>query len=471
MKIIDLKENYPLVYKAALKNQKEVLDTLDDKTSIEDAFTWRDTVEGWDFWYCIEKKNFSEAKVFCPHLFEEIESKLEVVNCTTQEEWDFVFKTTYPGIRYYGEDIIKHRYPNGDGCLNLDSVGHCDIKYYVQFNYKIYSFKEWCDKFGHKPDFDIPKEWIPEIGEYAVMENAGGWGYSPKNNGCIAVITDVFKHTYCNGVATYKISGEVINPNVKTQLKFIGIPLVSSIKELICRKALSHEVPFIEPQEEVDNKDTINAEELLAEAKRRYPVGTEFLSTYQGDKNEVKSLSYEKNLSYEKSTLNVEVIQNSSGGWVYSHGKWAEIISTPTQPIWKTEDLTGRYFKALIDNPNGNNYKLGDYIKVRNSTNDGFASTNGKYFTHYGRDWAKYGIQLMPIWFDPDSMFTWYNIASAHISDPNMLEKEAKGIKEYPLKPSECVVTPKKHQVNKFPAINTGDFNIRKSKKRRVSLI
>jgi hypothetical protein len=88
---------------------------------------------------------------------EEPKYAYEVVHCTTQEEWDFVHKT----IKSTQDNWFAHeRYGKGKSfCINIKSPEHSEtVKYYENLNAKIYSFQEWCDKFGHKPDFIKPKE-------------------------------------------------------------------------------------------------------------------------------------------------------------------------------------------------------------------------------------------------------------------------------------------------------------------------
>ncbi len=74
---------------------------------------------------------------------------------------------------------------------------------------------------------------------------------------------------------------------------------------------------------------TKEQEELLAEARRRYPVGTVFKSTHQG------SIVTRKSGEHWDDVVNssINVIWNGRShngeGWLYKNGIWAEIISTP----------------------------------------------------------------------------------------------------------------------------------------------
>lgn len=97
-------------------------------------------------------------------------------------------------------------------------------------------------------------EYTPQVGDYVVMEKAGGWGYSPDNNGCVAIVNRIGK-TRVEGAEVFSIWGEVINPNKDKVVKFNSIPQFGYGKEVIFRKALPHEIPGsnakIEPQQQV----------------------------------------------------------------------------------------------------------------------------------------------------------------------------------------------------------------------------
>jgi hypothetical protein len=119
-----------------------------------------------------------------------------------------------------------------------DGSGQVYSSYYKDY-YKP-STKEAYDKYHSK---STDTNWIPEVGEYAVMVDAGGWSYSFDNNGCVAKITEVNAKQFYNGVKTYTIAGKLINPKTSDYNSFNSIPLINSDKKLICRKALPHEIP------------------------------------------------------------------------------------------------------------------------------------------------------------------------------------------------------------------------------------
>lgn len=72
-------------------------------------------------------------------------------------------------------------------------------------------------------------------------------------------------------------------------------------------------------------------QDLLEEAKRRYPIGTIFASTLSPS----HSICNVKDLEYEIRHLSRHdfIIQNSNGGWVYERGRWADIHILPDIPL------------------------------------------------------------------------------------------------------------------------------------------
>lgn len=90
------------------------------------------------------------------------------------------------------------------------------------------------------------KHWIPEVGEHAVMLHAGGYGYHPDNNGCVALIKSVGTRTLGSGskkCTVPSIEGTILNPKRSTDsVNFTNIPVHLENNEIICRKATSQEI-------------------------------------------------------------------------------------------------------------------------------------------------------------------------------------------------------------------------------------
>ena len=195
--------------------------------------------------------------------------------------------TTYPkNIAFRGTtntDLQKHidSYFTTLGGINLEGLKYTSSNYYyfidnsgkiirasilpagyierepVVLGYN-FSWKEDQFKPSTKEAYEAQNTYLkaaedtPQVGDYVVMEKAGGWGYSPDNNGCVAIVNKV-KKTIAYGIEVFSIWGEVINPNEDLAVKFSDIPQFGD-KKVIFRKALPHEIPSsnvkVDPQQQ-----------------------------------------------------------------------------------------------------------------------------------------------------------------------------------------------------------------------------
>jgi len=73
-------------------------------------------------------------------------------------------------------------------------------------------------------------------------------------------------------------------------------------------------------QESEMNREQDEIEKLFRQARIIYPIGTKFLSTYEGDEAIVGDHDFEW-------IPGSKAVQNSDGGWVYSNREWAKIVS------------------------------------------------------------------------------------------------------------------------------------------------
>ena len=184
-------------------------------------------------------------------------------------------------------------------------------------------------------------DYVPQVGDYVVMERAGGWGYSPDNNGCLAIISQisnrVIEHIKGSSV-TFSISGEVINPNKDRAVKFSSVPQFGYDKEVIFRKALPHEVPGsnvkTEPQQQFEASPTAAVSESPLEiCKRKYKKGMLVRSA-----EEYGVFSGEFVIDVDPSEFYYTINGVASGvayfasrGWLYLDGKFAEILEEPKE--------------------------------------------------------------------------------------------------------------------------------------------
>ena len=295
--------------------------------------------------------------------------KYEVVHTETQEQWDFVCKIqNYENINWssYGKE----------SCINLSEKGYADKDgiAYGNGQAKIYSFEEWLDKFGHKSEYlkqnqqldkfpneghcksldkdlinylietrgttdckgskdrsegvgwnytsywylrdcnnsNKPKyeleqlskffnkkqeQWTPQVGDYVITE-----GYSGRYDGRILKIIKIDSNRY------YYF--EVFDRGYYDKTHNFS-------KKSISRKALPHEIPTQE----------LSKEDLLAEAKRRFPIGTQFKTAKTRVLRTVNSNI--KIFSVNPLTLTCETEEATQKAAVYIDGTWAEIVEEP----------------------------------------------------------------------------------------------------------------------------------------------
>lgn len=207
----------------------------------------------------------------------------------------------------FGEWIYQYR-PDGDKKLSnykaVSKKSNAIFTYgYVSSNSDIVSIKKADMKEVHKYFPVTEVEWKPQIGEYVAMIKAGGWGYDPGNNGCIGKITEV-KPGEAYGFKTYRINGEIINPN-NGDKTFFDIPIRSETVTY-CRKATDEEVKAVlgKVSEKLAFKDTselyIKGIDPIGKDPKHFEVGSIIKGTlikFEGQK-EVQGMLYKEGPDY-----------------------------------------------------------------------------------------------------------------------------------------------------------------------------
>ena len=138
--------------------------------------------------------NLNEIQQYLPdgHIdkfpIESEKPKYEVIHCTTQEEWNFVLTKDNPFKRLkVSEEQWKTYGKNSVIFINHSRWTKTALDWAKSHNAKIYSFQEWCDKFGYKPDFMSKKEEY-KVGSYVVVHNLAKIS-SNAQIGSLAIIT------------------------------------------------------------------------------------------------------------------------------------------------------------------------------------------------------------------------------------------------------------------------------------------
>lgn len=275
---------------------------------------------------CFRKATEEEVKI---HESKKTEQKVkyydyEVVHCTTQEEWNFVnskLKTDFKldNSAWY---VYKEK-----SCKMYTTRQYSTIDYYKNHNSLILSFQEWCDKFYHTNPFKVKSD---ELKPEDLVE--GQWY---ELNTSIRWIVK-FKSMHGRAITTSKCS----TPHDNYTDKFGGgISTYSNLKH-----ANMEEVYRLFPEERPEEvSKTPSSIDLLEEAKRRYPIGTKFHPAHLDNTSEyciVTNINFYKRgnvivaKTNEGDDYNLGSIygNTSYNRIVYSNGKWAKIINTPSKP-------------------------------------------------------------------------------------------------------------------------------------------
>lgn len=122
----------------------------------------------------------------------------------------------------------------------------------------------------------------------------------------------------------------------------------------------------------------MNKEELLEEAKRKYPIGT-VIKLSNGSITEIK-----KNIYFD--TAGDNIIWNDGYGRIYNNGKWAEIVSKPEE---KPHFEVGKWYKS-----NRNTY--GKFLRIGNALSWYFITSERITNCGYSKD--EYGFNNDKKW-------------------------------------------------------------------------
>lgn len=166
----------------------------------------------------------------------------------------------------------------------------------------------------------------------------------------------------------------------------------------------------------------INKEELLEEAKRRYPIGTKFKIAHKPEKictvlnHELHKATFVGNKDLHINLIiNEEEREDTNSASVYSNGKWAEIVSLPSQEVESQE------------------IEVGDLVECINNDSTYYKGSGWK--ENYQFIVKKIHEFKNPFAF-PEKGDGVYNHSLKIIKKKNELEKDF--YKKYPLLPDDC---------------------------------
>lgn len=240
-----------------------------------------------------------------------ISEEKKVVNCTTKEEYNFAASRL---------NTTQDWFNDGHTCINLNANNKTQsYDYYKREGFKILSFDEWCNEAGYgnpfgSKEFVLPEKWYIKTGDFEVINN---W-FNTKFN-----LNFKFEKIKCH---PSKGGFYWFTKSEEHELKISGYTEITfeQFKEHVLGEKVG------------DVKDI--KEDLLEEAKRRYPIGTKFYPAHISKHDDdwyftVKSHKLEQPNEFPR---NISFISDKpyNQDWVpnvYSNGKWAEIISSPKE--------------------------------------------------------------------------------------------------------------------------------------------
>lgn len=325
---------------------------------------------------------------------EEPKYDYEVVHCTTQEEYNEV-RNNYYGFSKSSIDKYCYFRIKEKGQY-LECYTEEGLKDFGS-NIKIYSFQEWCTKFNHNPEFMNKKEeeWIPQVNDYIVVLENTTRDSKVFSNQCKKILKTGDGYVNVENSQTGLHDGKyhkrefrkALPHEIPTQQEEFVLPekwclLVTKENQEVCNDwrefdaeiSVNHymhnqhpdyskrgiskaeiqkgytEITFEQFKKYVlkenDSKPVesntiqpkeMNKEELIEEAKRRFPIGTRYrwIGVEYVVENDTTNI-------YRPLLNGTEIDAGVCKGYFYSGGKWAEIISTSEEctpvPTTRTPD-------------------------------------------------------------------------------------------------------------------------------------
>ena len=279
-------------------------------------------------WEALVKDNYTEVSFqdWCKEFNHTFDYK-EAVHCTTQEEWNFVLSKFNPSeltsedFKEEGSQSTITIENTNDSCLGC----YANVEYDVQQGFTILTFKQWCEKYSHS--YEAVPEYVECVKSHQSPCYTVGKIYTWPN-------------TISNSGKSNKI--EVLKGSV-WEFK-------PSTKEAYDKQ-----------------QEKFKMEELLSEAKRRYPAGTKVRAVVDGPKltTEIFTLA---NSHYWASGSQAPSCKTEEGRFValYLAGMWAEIVKEEPKPA-EIKPAKGMYVRCLKENSwNYGKAKVGQVFEIQN---------------------------------------------------------------------------------------------------------
>lgn len=212
------------------------------------------------------------------------------------------------------------------------------------------------DAVKKSSEFVLPEKWAIKTNNDENGRIIGEWfdrqsGGSCYTNSCLGLYYHSHNYPEQNILKKGDLSRSFADDNVRNDYTEITFEQFQKyvLKETPKQESIETGKGILE---QVESKE-LNMEELLEEAKRRYPVGCTFKSPFSGNINKVR-----EGLFIDKAGNGIVDNSAESGNFVYYKGKWAEIISLPEEDEFLVECI---YSIDSASFTKGKTYKAKNY--------------------------------------------------------------------------------------------------------------
>lgn len=264
----------------------------------------------------------------------------------------------------------------------------------------------------------MKKEGDIEPGEHVIMEKAGGWGYAPKNDGCIAIVTErkTYNVAYSNEPQKFveSISGRILNPN-DTPENFTNVPSINRQSELVWRRATEEEITNFYKSQKVAHKKIIGYKSPTDLFNGEVKAGTLYGKDDDGTSEKlcvpIDDTKREENDAFY--SLAPEIVETwepvyeefNEGDYIYIEEGSGWVVKDEVVQLggryWNEYGLKNDHFTAITKAfPKGNSGRLPD-VKFRKATAQEIEEAKklkvGEYEAEFYNDYVKFGCQRFTI--------------------------------------------------------------------------
>lgn len=247
--------------------------------------------------------------------------------------------------------------------------------YYIDKSHITETTKILLMPVGFNPD--VKEEWIPQVGDWVYAEKQKQDEFRDSEYIPIFQIKQIHDKVWLRPKANSSTGIERFNCRKATQAEI----------DAVTKKPL--EKLYIDPKVVVSKK-----EDLLAEAKRRYPIGTKFKCAHIKEINDSRG-SINGIFTVTNYCLMDKNKVHSGNGWLYFEGKWAEIVESPKTETLIITPIKGNYY---VSKSSGNICRWGNGDSDYYLANGNIEFREGRGSFYYEDNELRYATPEEQLW-------------------------------------------------------------------------